>query len=126
MSEDFEVEVPVTCDRTQKIHKIPMTLEQAGIHEKQLMEKASSGVDIRSFLGGIPHPKPDLVVMFRGEIVVLPTVVSKKDATVMRILNDLTQSPTFPKPAVKPRKKSGNNGKRESSPPAALSPAVVE
>jgi len=126
MNNEFDVDVPVTCDRTKKTHKIPMTLEEAGRHQTRVAEKAANADEITSFLGGLPHPKPDLVVMFRGEIIVLPTVVDKKDATVMRLLHDLTQSPTFPKPAVKPRKKTAKNGKRESSPSANSSAAVVE
>jgi hypothetical protein len=126
MSDEFEVEVLVTCDRTKKTHKIPMTLEEAGTHKKRVGEKGANAEEIRSFLGGIPHPRPDLVVMFRGEIVVLPTVVDKKDATLMRLLSTLTNSPTFPAPPVKPRKKSSKNGKRESAPPTVQDSAPAE
>lgn len=126
MSDEFAVEVIVTCDRTQKVHKISMSLEEAGRHKQNLADKVVTADEIKSFLGGIPHPKPDLVVMFRGEIVVHPTIIHKKDATVMRLLHDLTQSPAFPKPAVKPRKKTGKNGKRESSPPISSSTATAE
>jgi hypothetical protein len=126
MSEDFEVEVPVMCSRTKKTHKVPMTLEQAAKYNENLELKETNAQEVASFLGGLPFPKPDLVVMFRGEVVVLPTVVDKKDATVLRLLNTLTNSPTFPAPPVKPRKKAGNNGKRESSPTTSTSPASAE
>jgi len=127
MSEDFEVEVSVKCDRTKKTHKIPMSLEDAATFKQKQVEKAANAQEIVSFLGGIPYPRPDLVVMFRGKTVVLPTVVDKKDATVMRLLHTLTNSPSFPMPESKPRKKSAKNGKRESSPPTpSTSPATAE
>lgn len=116
MSNDFEVEVPVVCDRTKKTYMVSMTLDDAAQHMKKIADKQANAAEVASFLNGLPYPKPDLVVMFRGQLVVLPTVVDKKDSTVMRLLHSLTNSPTFPKPESKPRKKSAKNGKRESSP----------
>lgn len=120
MSKEFYVEVPVKCDRTSKVMNIAISLEEAGSLQKFKEERENSGREILDFLNGVPKPTPDLVVMFRGKIVVLPTVVVKKDdAAVLRLLHDLTQSNAFPKPAVIPRKKTENSGKRESTSPAA-------
>jgi len=123
MNDEFEVEVAVTCDRTKRTHKVAMSLDDAAAHKQKLVDKQANAQEIISFLGGIPHPKPDLVVMFRGQMVVLPTVVNTKDSTVMRLLHNLTGSATFPAPPATPRKKPGKNGKRESAPSAPTSPA---
>jgi hypothetical protein len=118
MSNDFTVEVPITCDRTHKVERVKMTLTQAEEHKRLAIAKAGTAKEVATFLTGIPAKAvPDLVVMFRGKTVVLPTVVCKKnDNALIRLLHELTQSDVFPKPAVTPRKKSTkDDGKRASS-----------
>lgn len=116
MSDEFEVDVPVQCDRTKKTHNLRMTLEDAATFKKSIQEKKETATEIVSFLKGIPHPQPDLVVMFRGTVIVLPTVVDKKDGAVLRLLNTLTQDDAaFPAPPVTKRKKSAKNGKRDGA-----------
>jgi hypothetical protein len=117
MSNDFEVEVSVSCDRTKKVHKLAMSLDEAATYKKRLAEREANAQEVVSFLGGMPHPKPDLVVMFRGQTVVLSTVIANKEATIMRLLHSLTNSDIFPAPPSAPRKKEGKNGKRESLSP---------
>lgn len=125
MDNEFEVEVPITCDRTGRVSKLTMSIDTATAYKQDVIEKEISASEIISFLRGVPTPKPDLVVMFRGVVVALPTVVDKKDdVAVMRLLHNLTQSEDFPKPVSKPRKTVENGGIRESSPPhdATVSP----
>ena len=89
---------------------------------KTMQSKKETAADIHDFLNGLPKDTvPDLVVMFRGEAVVLPNIVDKNDSTMYRILNDLTRKDdVFPKPPSKPRNKSkAKEGISNSAPPSS-------
>lgn len=110
---DFKVEIPLTCDRTGRTERVAMTLEEAASMHKHASLKKEMSETIEGFLKGLPPETPDLVVMFRGKVVVLNTVLATRDNTVLRLLHDLTQSNTFPENATDVRKNTDNGGKRK-------------
>jgi len=106
MSDDFKVEVSVTCDRTKREHKVPMTLEQASVWGKEASMRKDMAEQVSSFLKGLPPGAPDLAVLYKGKAVVLSTVITKaNDTTIARLLHDLTHAPEFPEVTATPRKK---------------------
>lgn len=109
---DFKVEIPMTCDRTGRTERVSMTLEEAANVQKFAGVKREMSDTIETFLKGLPPEVPDLVVMFRGKVVVLNTVLPGKDHTVNRLLHELTQSDAFPE-SDKSDKNSKNGGKRK-------------
>jgi hypothetical protein len=110
---DFKVEIPLTCDRTGRTERVAMTLDEAANMQKHASLKKEMSETIEGFLKGLPPETPDLVVMFRGKVVVLNTVLATRDNTVLRLLHDLTQSDTFPETATDVRKNTDNGGKRK-------------
>ena len=115
---DFKVEIPVSCDRTGRLERVSMSLEEAAVFQKSAVLKKEMSETIETFLKGLPPEIPDLVVMFRGKVVVLNTVLPGKDHTVNRLLHDLTQSERFPAPesatdAGDNAKNTQNGGKRK-------------
>ena len=118
---DFKVEIPMTCDRTGRTERVSMTLEEAANVQKFASVKREMSETIETFLKGLPPEVPDLVVMFRGKVVVLNTVLAGKDHTVLRLLHDLTQSDVFPTtPTAQEEgpdaKNTKNGGKRKRLP----------
>lgn len=113
---DFKVEIPVTCARTGKLERRQMTLNEVVEYQQALTLKRELSEQVQSMLANLPVEAPDLVVMFRNQVVVLDTVLPGKDATVLRMLHDLTQSPVFPEVEVPPRNKRANSGKRATVP----------
>ena len=110
---DFKVEIPMTCDRTGRTERVSMSLEEAATVQKHAALKKEMSETIEGFLKGLPPETPDLVVMFRGKVVVLNTVLATRDNTVLRLLHDLTQSDTFPENGAEVRKNTDNGGKRK-------------
>lgn len=108
MSDTPDVKLPVTCSRTGKTQEMKLPLD--GV-EKFLAEKRSREENvnkIEEFFGTLHNQAdqtpPDLVVYYKGRLVVLPTVLSKSDQAVMRMLHEATQQDTFPKPTPRKRK----------------------
>ena len=111
MSEEMLVDVPVKCERTGKVTKVPMTLLAAADYQAKLQRQTDAAKDVEVFLSDLhPDACPDLVVAFRGRLLVLSTVVDSP--AVQRGLHLLTQHALFPDPSPKKRAK---NGKREST-----------
>lgn len=111
MSEDMLVDVPVKCDRTGKVTKVPMTLIDAANFQAAVQRKEESGKEVKAYLSDLhPDSCPDLVVLYKGSSVVLSVVMDSP--AVARSLNALTQDSKFPAP---PAKKRTKGGKRESS-----------
>ena len=108
---DFKVEVPVTCERTGKIERVEMTLADAADYQRTLETKKASTLAVEDFLRALPPEQPDLIVSFRGKSVVLTTVASNKDSTVLKLLHDLTLSNIFPSDATE-ENKTRSSGKR--------------
>jgi hypothetical protein len=115
MSESMTVLVPITCDRTGKVHKVPMSLAEAAAHEKTAAHRKDIAEQVVSFLGGLPAERPDLAVLFRGKVAVLNTVIAKDDAGILRLLHELTRAAAFPEVARTPRKNKTKAGKRAST-----------
>src|SRR5690348_5824975 len=109
----FKVTVPVTCQRTGRVHPMPMTVEEAGEWAKEESMRTEMSDQVRSFLKGLPPEAPDLAVLYKGKVVVLTHVVTKAgDTTMSRLLHDLTHAPEFPEvPVGGIRKKREKPGK---------------
>jgi hypothetical protein len=92
-----------------------MTLEEAAAYKTVRETKEACTQAITDFFAGLPPEQPDLVVMFRGKRVVLNTVAPSKDATVLKLLHDLTLSDVFKGDAAPEANKKRSSGKRARS-----------
>lgn len=120
MSEDFKVEVSVTCDRTGRVHKVPMTVAEAGEWAKNASVRKDMAEQVASFLKGLPPEAPDLAILYKGKAVVLQTVISKEnDSGIGRLLHELTHAPEFPEVTATPRKNKTAAVKESATPQSA-------
>jgi len=111
---DFKVEVAVTCERTGRTERVAMTLEEAAAYQAALETKKACTTAVTDFLASLPPHQPDLVVSFRGKHLVLTTVAPGKDATVLKLLHDLTLAEMFNSQSVE-ENKPRSSGKRVRS-----------
>lgn len=121
MTDEFKVEVPVKCDRTGKTVRVPMSLEEAKNFQSLKDKKQEAARYLEASLLDLHRETaPDLAVLYRGTVVVLPTILGgKQETTLVRLLHDLTQrKDLFPVPEKTQRKKSSERrGIREDEPP---------
>ena len=114
---DVNVELDATCDRTGKIEKVAMSITEAAQFHETRGARSAAAAALHKELKEIPdNKKPDLVVMYRGQICVLGNVNPKSDASLARLLHEVTTSPQFAKPTVKNRK-SKETEVKEVAPP---------
>ncbi len=116
---EFTVDVSISCDRTGRISKVPMSVAKAATWAEEEATRKEMADQVRSFLKGLPPEAPDLAILYKGTAVVLTRVVTKEgDTTIARLLHDLTHAPEFPEaPPSTTRKKRAKNGTSISSPP---------
>lgn len=109
MSTTPEVKLPVYDYRTNKTTEVKLKLD---VIESFLVEQRTRQENtevVKEFFESVDGPLPDLMVVYKGRQVILPTVLEKNDSAVLRLLHEATQSDIFPKPTPKKRAKNGKS-----------------
>lgn len=106
MSDTPEVKLPVTCSRTNKPIEIKLPLTDVEKFLATQRAREANVAKIEEFFSGMNQEEiPHLVAFYKGKLVVLPTVLNKNDAAVLRMFHEATQSDVFPKPVPRKRNK---------------------
>jgi hypothetical protein len=84
MTNDVRIQVPVTCDRTGNKYLITMSKESLNRYMVNAKQKHLAAEKISDFLNNLPTPHPDLVVFYKGKLVILETIVGKTDKGIIR------------------------------------------
>ena len=92
-SDTRNVEVKFVCDRTGKTDTIEMSLEKVEAFYKTQEAKIKATAAIKKELTALPAENmPDLVVYYRGKVVVLSNVNIKYDNMISRHLHEITNN----------------------------------
>lgn len=114
---DAQVPVTLRCDRTGR--QVTLTMPVGAV--KTLLgtqaSKTTNAAAIRKIFKALPNAVPDLVVYYRGKLVILNTVFELRDLGLKKALHEITRSSLFPVPDKRPRKTKSKQGKRDSAPP---------
>lgn len=105
MSTDTIVKLEATCDRTGKTETLEVTIAEAQDFQTIRDQKSASAEKLEADLLKIPEDKmPDLILAYKGKVVILGNINPKSDDAMARLLHDVTRNGTiFPKPSVKKR-----------------------
>lgn len=103
--------LPITCDRKGKTVNVHMPVSAMTPYLATMAARTKNGSALIASLEAIPDGQtPDLVVIFKGQAFVLPTIPddAKQDLAIKRALNtalgaDATGRTFFPVPEPTPR-----------------------
>ena len=100
------VELTAKCDRTGKTEKLPMSTDEAETFGKHRDVKSQTAATLLKELGSLSEGQmPDLIVAYKGKLVIRANVNPKSDDALARLLHEVTRDgDVFPKPATKKRK----------------------
>lgn len=110
MTNELRIQVPIHCDRTGQDFVASLSKNAAMKHCVDQKLKHLNALKLTDIITEMPGPLPDLVVIYRGNLVVLETVVAKNEKGILRLLADLTRSPLFPKALRRARKTNRETG----------------
>lgn len=108
------VKVEFVCDRTGKTDNVDMPLDAVENFYKNKEERAKTAALLNKELTSLAKEKmPDLIVYFRGRLVVLGNINPKHDNMIERHLHEVTNHEVFP--AVEPtNKRTRKNAVKET------------
>lgn len=98
------VSVPFVCSRTDKEHAVKVPVEEAQAFLAQMAAKEEAAAAVLAGINAMPV-KPDVVIYYKGQCVVLANVHDKSDAAISRAFNEIANKDIFLLREPKSRKK---------------------
>jgi hypothetical protein len=101
------VTVPFICSRTEKEHNVKVPLAEAEAFMGGMAAKEAAAEAVKTGIEGMAV-RPDVVLYYKGQTIVLANVHDKSDAAISRAFNEIANKDVFALPEPKPRKKAEN------------------
>mgnify|MGYP001308360909 CR=1 FL=1 len=91
----IEVSVSMHCSRKKKDYAVRLPLAEAQTFIDQQEFKTRTAASVKKGFEDLGAGAPDLVISYRGQTFILPTVHTKNDDGIHRLINDLLQERVF-------------------------------
>ncbi len=113
MTNDPLIRIPIRCDRTGIEYVATVCLSRVAKHHKHRDRVHANAVRLRRVFEKLADALPDLVVLYKGNLVILEHVLGH-EKSLTRKLHSVTQSSLFAVETAAVAKRTGKQGKRAS------------